>query len=84
MSIEIKKPNHLKELLHRIHSKLEDLLFNIILRIPERFIPSFLMAYLESYTTKRLNQLKQDTTKLKWKEATLQKAVEEISNQQQT
>lgn len=83
MNIEIKKNNRFKELLHRIHSKLEDILFNIILRIPERFIPSFLMAYLESYTNKRLNQLKQDTTKLKWKEVTLQKAVEEISNQQQ-
>lgn len=83
MNIEIKKPNQLKELLKNLHSKLENILFNIILRIPERFIPSFLMAYLESYTTKRLNQLKQDTTKLKWKEVTLQKAVEEISNQQQ-
>lgn len=83
MNIEIKKTNHLKELLKNLHSKLEDILFNIILRIPERFIPSFLMTYIESYTNERLNQLKQDTTKLKWKEVTLQKAVEEISNQQQ-
>lgn len=82
MNIEIKKTNHLKELLHRIHSKLEDLLFNIILRIPERFLPSFLMSFLESYTNKRLNQLKQESVKLKWKESSLEKAVEEISNQQ--
>lgn len=83
MNIEIKKTNHLKELLKNLNSKLEDILFNIILRIPERFIPSFLMSFLESYTTKRLNQLKQESVKLKWKEVTLQKAVEEISNQQQ-
>lgn len=83
MNIEIKKTNRFKELLHKIHNKLEDLLFNIILKIPDNMLPSFLMTYIESYTNKRLNQLKQDTTKLKWKEVTLQKAVEEISNQQQ-
>ena len=83
MNIEIKKPNHLKELLKNLHSKLENILFNIILKIPDKLFPSFLMTYIESYTNKRLNQLKQDTTKLKWKEVTLQKAIEEISNQQQ-
>ena len=84
IDIEIKKPNHLKEFFQKLFSKIEDVFFEIILKLPERFIPSWLMNYLERYTTKRINQLKQDTVKQTWKNMYLQSAVEEISNRQKS
>ncbi len=77
--IEIKKRNRLKEFFHKLHSKLEDLCFNIIMKIPERFIPSFIMEWLDKYTTKRINQLKQEHIKQTWHNLYLEKAVDEIS-----
>ena len=78
----IKKPNQLKEFFQKLFSKIEDVFFEIILKLPERLIPEWLMNYLERYTTKRLNQLKQDNIKHTWRNMYLQSAVEEISNRQ--
>ena len=84
IDIEIKKPNHLKEFLHGLHSKLEDMMFSIILKVPERLIPHFVMEWLDRYTTKRINQLKQQNIKNTWRNLYLQKAVDDISKQQQS
>ncbi len=83
MNIEIKNPNHLKDFLHGLHNKFEDMMFSIILKMPERLIPRLLMEWLDRYTTKRINQLNQEIIKDKWKSVYLQKAVDEISNRQQ-
>ena len=82
--IEIKERSRLKEFFHKLHSKLEDLCFNIIMKIPDRLIPSALMNWIDRYTTKRINQLKQQNIKNTWKNMYLQKAVDEISNRQQS
>lgn len=78
MDIEIKKHSRIKDFFHKITDKLEDILFSIILSLPEKWIPHFLMDYLNQYTTKRLNQLKQQTTRQEWEQIYLQKAVEDI------
>lgn len=83
MNIEIKNQNHLTDFLHGLHNKLENLMFSIILKMPERLIPRFLMECLDRYTTKRIHQLNQEIIKDKWKSMYLQKAVDEISNRQQ-
>lgn len=83
IEIEIKRPNHLKEFLHGLHSKLEDMMFSIILKVPERLIPHFVMEWLDKYTTKRINQLNQEIIKDKWKSMYLEKAIDEISRGQQ-
>lgn len=82
INIEIKKRSRVKEFFHKLHSVSEDLLFKIIMRTPDRFIPSFVIEWLERYTTKRINQLKQQNIKQTWKNTYLQKAVDEINNQQ--
>lgn len=59
------------------------MMFSIIMKLPEKFIPSFLMEWLDKYTTKRINQLKQESVKQTWHNMYLQKAVDDISKRQQ-
>ena len=82
--IEIQKPNRFKDLLHKIHSKLEDLLFSILQHTPDRFIPKSLMRWFEKYTNKRLAQLKSDVIRKHWQTIELEKAVDNIYNRQQS
>ena len=72
----------MKEFFRNLHSRLEDLLFKLIIRTPDRFIPSFVMDWLNRYTTKRINQLKQQNIKQTWRNTYLQKAVDEINDRQ--
>ena len=81
--IEIKKQNRFKDMLHKIHSKLEDMLFSILQHTPDRFIPKSLMRWLEKYTNKRLAQLKSDVIRKRWQTIELEKVVDNIRNKQQ-
>lgn len=83
IDIEIRKPNRIKELSQNFRSRLEDLIFSIIQKLPERLIPSVLMDWMERYLNKRISQLQQETIKQNWKNVYLQKAVTEIHNKQQ-
>ena len=78
IDIEIKDRNKIKEFSHKLHNKSEDLLFSLIQKIPERFIPSFLMSWLGRYTDRRINQLKQEQIKATWQKMYLEKAVKQI------
>lgn len=84
IDIEIKDRNRTKEFLHYLHSKLEDLMFAIVQKIPEKYVPQFLMEWLDRYTTKRLNELKQQTIHQTWRNLYLEKAVNDISDRQQS
>ena len=83
IDIELKDHNHIKEFFHKLHSKLEDLLFSIIHKIPEKFIPSPLMNWLSRYLDKRINELKQQSIKMTWQNMYLQDAVDDIHSRQQ-
>ena len=79
--IELNDPNPFKDLLHKIFDKLEDLMFSIIQKLPEKFIPHSLMNWMERYTDKRLAELKQQIIRDQWKKIALEKAVENIHKQ---
>ena len=81
--IEIQKPNRFKDLLHKIYDRLEDLIFTIIQKIPEKHIPSFLMNWMERYTNKRLSELQSQIIRKRWQTIELEKAVDNIRNKQQ-
>ena len=83
INIELKDRRRIKELFHKLHSKIEDLAFSIIMKLPERFIPQWLMKWLDQYTTKRISRLKQQTIHDTWKKMYLEKAAAEIANRQQ-
>ncbi len=82
IDIEIKHRNKAKKFFQNINDKLEDALFSIILKIPERFIPSFLMERIEKYIDKRTQELKQQITRQRWQQAHLEKAIDEIHSKQ--
>lgn len=82
INIEIKKQNKFKDFFHKRYSRLEDLLFSLIQKLPERFIPEFLMNWFDRYTTKRSNQLKQEQVRNTWRNTYLQKAAKEIRDKQ--
>ena len=79
IDIEIKKHSIVKDFLHKLHDRLEDLFFKIIMKLPERLIPSFLMEWLEQYTLKRINQIKQQNVKQTWRNMYLKDALDNIS-----
>lgn len=83
IDIELKDHNHVKGLFHKLHSKLENIAFSIIQRIPEKFIPQWLMNRLEKYLDRRISELKQESIKMTWRNMYLQSATNEIHNRQQ-
>lgn len=83
IDIELKDRNHVKEFFHKLHSRLENIAFSIIQRIPEKFIPQWLMNRLEKYLDKRISELKQESIKMTWRNMYLQNATNEIHNRQQ-
>lgn len=78
IDIEIKDRSRIKEFFHMLHSRLENIAFSIIQRIPEKYIPHWLMNWLERYLDKRINELKQQSIKMTWKNMYLQNAVDDI------
>ena len=83
IDIKLKKRSIVKESLHNLHSASEDLLFKLIMKLPDRFIPSALMECLDGYTTKRINQLKQQNVKNTWRNVYLEKVVNDINSRTQ-
>ena len=83
INIEIQKPNRFKDLLHKIFNRLEDLMFSIIQKLPEKMIPHVLMDWMEHYTNKRLSELKQQIIRNRWHTIELEKVVDNIHNRQQ-
>lgn len=83
IDIEIKDRNKIKEFFQNFHSKAEDIAFSIIQRIPEKFIPHWLMNWFEKYLDKRISELKQESIKMTWRNMYLQKAVDDIHTRQQ-
>ena len=83
IDIEIKDRNPITDFFHKVHSKLEDLMFSIIKRLPDSMIPSFMIDWIDRYLTKRINQLKQENVRQAWRNMYLENALDEISNRQQ-
>ena len=83
IDIEIKDRSIVKEFFHRLHSRLEDLMFSIIKKLPGEMIPEFVIDWLDRYLTKRINQLKQENVRQAWRNMYLENALDEISNRQQ-
>lgn len=82
MNIEIKNQNILRRIYNKLHDKSEDFLFALIQRLPERFIPASLMNWMDRYTDKRIAELQRQLVKDNWTNVELQKAVEQIRQQE--
>ena len=84
MNIEIKQRNKAKEFFNKLYDTLEDILFSIVQKLPQSLIPSFLMTWLDRYTTKRTQQLQQEIIRRQWEQIYLEKAIGEIQSILQT
>ena len=78
IDIELKDHNPIKEFFHKLHDKLENITFSIIQKLPEKFIPQWLMSRLEKYLDKRISELTQQSIQMTWRNMYLQNAVNEI------
>lgn len=78
IDIELKDRNRLKEFFYKLHSRLENITFSIIQKLPEKFIPQWLMNRLEKYLDKRISELKQQSIQMTWRNMYLQNAVNDI------
>lgn len=83
IDIEIKDRSRTKEFFHKLHNKLEDMLFSTVQKIPDKFLPNWLMNKLEKYLDKRISQLKQESIKATWRNMYLQSAADNIHSRQQ-
>lgn len=81
--IEIKKQNRFKDLLHKIFNRLEDSLFNLFQKMPEKMISARLMTWMEHYTDKRIAELQHQIIRSKWQTMELEKTVNNIHSRQQ-
>ena len=79
INIEIQKPNKIKSILNRSKSKIEDAMFSLILKLPEKHLYSFLMVWLEQYTNKRIAELNHAIIKDTWKSMELKKSIDRHS-----
>lgn len=82
MNIEIKNQNIFRRIFKNLHDKSEDFLFTLTQRLPERFIPASLMNWMDRYTDKRIAELQRQLVKDNWTNVELQKAVEQIRQQE--
>lgn len=82
INIELKDHTKTKEFFRKLHSRLEDLAFSIILNMPERFIPQWLMNCFTHYADKRIQELQQQIIKNRWTQDALERALADIHSQQ--
>jgi hypothetical protein len=70
IDIKIQQGSKLKKIFHKLCDTLEDFIFSIVEKLPERLIPSKMMDRVERYLNKRIQQLEQqnieDTCRLEY------------------
>ena len=82
IEIEIKPRSRAKEFIDNLQSKSEDIMFDVITKVPERFISSSLMQWITNYIDKRTQELQQEIIRQQWQNVYLEKAVSEIHDRQ--
>lgn len=78
IEIELKDRSRIKEFFQKLHNKSEDMMFSIIQKLPDKFIPSFVISWMGRYTDKRINELQRSIIKDRWKQVSLEKVVDKI------
>lgn len=77
IDIKIQQGSRLKKIFHKLHDTLEDFIFSIVEKLPERFILPKVMNLLERHLNQRIQQLEQQNIENNWKIACLDKVIVE-------
>lgn len=81
INIEIKDRSRIKEFSDNLFSRLEDMMFSIIQKLPDKLTPPFLLEWFNKYLDKRIMELQQQNIKQTWKQMYLEDAINDIHNQ---
>lgn len=82
MQIDIIHKSKISVAIKKLSSKLEDALLTLALWVTNYWQPSFLMDWLDRYSTKRIKQLQMEQVKNNWKMVGLQEVVDQIRGRQ--
>ena len=66
MNINFGSTKRMKRLFQSIYSRIENLLFTVLCRLPDNVIPVFFQNWLNDYSEKRIAKLKQQIIRKKW------------------
>lgn len=73
IQFDLENPNRFKDLLHKISSKAEDILFSILLKLPETLIPG---EWMERYINKQISKTNHELIRNRWKQIALNEIIE--------
>lgn len=81
-NLEIKKQNRFKQFCSRLRRIIEEKLFNLLIKMPDKLLPLFAVKWIGYYIYKRNSELRIQATQMKYNNAYLLQAVENLQNQE--
>ena len=81
-NLEITKQNRFKQFCSRFRRITEEKLFNLLIKIPDKLLPLFAVKWIGNYVNKRNSELRIQATRMKYNNAYLLQAVEDLQNQE--
>lgn len=80
-NVEITKQNRFKQFCSRFRRIIEEKLFNLFIKMPDKLLPPFVVKWIGNYINKRNSELRIQATQIKYNNAYLLKAAEDLQNQ---
>lgn len=68
--------------IHQINNKIVDILFSIVVHLPEQLVPQSIDKWLNEYADKRLAELQQEIVRQKWQKIYLLQSIDQIRQQE--
>lgn len=65
-----------------LRSKLEDLAFDILQKLPEQLIPAFAINWMSDYVDARTRELQHQIVQAKWNKAERQQLLKELQSKE--
>lgn len=81
IQIYLDKSNRFKKILHKLHSKAENLMFSIVRLLPEKLTPQPLVDWTGKYVEKQISKTKQQLIRSRWETVALDELSEKIDRQ---
>ena len=75
--------NQDKGVIANMKDKIQEFIFNLIIKIPEDRLPQPVHAWALNYAHRKIDQLQQDIIRQRWKKADMEKELENLRKQKQ-
>ena len=77
-NLEIEKQNRIRQFCSSFRRNIEEKLFNLLLKVPEKLIPKIALEWVGIYLEKRNQELKIHATQINYNNAYLERAAREL------